>query len=289
MDISQLNYFCTVADKSNITHAAQLLHITQSTLSASIQRLEQEIGVKLFDRVGRRIVLNQRGTVFYHHARAILQEYDLAIADTQHGSPGVKSVLTLACTDTNFPERLIAGFKLHHPDVSLRQILLTGDDLAADAANTDYDFVLSSMPLHTSDIRCAQVEEERMYLVTNQSHPLGSRLFVSLEDLKDESFVALPSSYYGRRFLEQLCARAGFQPQVSLECFQHHIPSMVATGMGIALFPECTVRSGSLPGTLRIIPLINEFSRRSIYLLTRQSPHADVACEYLSYLNLENI
>lgn len=284
MDISQLRYFCTVAEENQITSASQKLHITQSALSASIQRLEQELGTALFDRVGRRIALNARGEEFCRHAKIILQEYDIACRSVQEPQKPAQSVLTIGCTETNFPDSLVTDFKRQRPDILLRQVLLMSGTLAA--ATESYDFVLSGIRMDRPEILCRHILRERMFLIVNSADPLAGRFFFRLEDLKDAPFITLPEGCYGRRALSELCRKAGFKPRISIECYQHHIADMVRSGLGVALMPESTIRSGVLPKDLKIIPLIDDYSCRDLYLLQdKRRPGSAAAEVFLQYLS----
>ena len=124
-----------------------------------------------------------------------------------------------------------------------------------------------------------------MFLVLPAAHPLSEQFFLRMEMLQEEPFVTLPPEYEGRRYLEALCSQAGFTPRIGIECLQHHIPAMVEKGFGIAVFPEHAVRSGRLPDNLRIVPIVNEYSHRVIYLLRQKEKHLQPAAQtYLNYL-----
>ena len=283
MDISQLKYFCAVAEENNITRASKELHITQSALSTSIQRLEQELGTVLFDRVGRKIVLNGQGSIFYQHAQAMIREYDAACQAVKMPSEKYQSVLTVGCTETNFPEKLTTGFKVQNPGIVLRQILLTGE--LTDLEIKKCDFVLSCFPVKSPEIFCQRIWEENMFLGLRPDHPLAGRFYLHLEMLCHESFVTLPEGYEGRKQLKKLCEAAGFEPEIGMECLQHHIPAMVEKGFGIGVFPENAVRSGMLPDSLKLIPIVDDFSHRSIFLLgEKQKLTSAAAGTFMTYL-----
>ena len=121
MELTQLNYFRTVARMGNMSRAAQELFITQPNLSRSIARLEAEVGVPLFDHRKGRIVLNDCGRVFLASVELALGELASGVQTVQRLYENSQNVLSLACTIDGFLPDMLREFSFLHPDVGIRQ------------------------------------------------------------------------------------------------------------------------------------------------------------------------
>lgn len=282
-----MQYFCEIVKEQSVTQASKKLSVTQSALSSSLHRLEEEAGRQLFDRVGRRIVLNQQGETFYRHARIILKEYQEAIWEVQPKQEAAGNDLILSWTESDFPERLFVGFKVKHPEVNICEKWISYADLSKIEKDQETDFFFSSLPLKGKGIRCHRLMRERLYLLVYRSHSLAQKAFVRMEELKEEQFLTTLKGDTGRVCFEEICRKAGFSPKISLECYQHQMQAMVQQERGIGIFSEELIRSGTLSEELQIIPLLDDYCCRDIYIgYQTERPWREIDSQYLNYLGI---
>ncbi|CQD18924.1 LysR family transcriptional regulator [Mycobacterium lentiflavum] len=234
-------WFLTLAELQHVTAAAQQLHIAQPTLTRMLARLERRLGVRLFDRHGRRLSLSTYGRIFYEHARRAQLELDSArreIADLSNPAAGEIRLGFLRSFGSIVVPRLIAAFTQTSPRVTF-----TLEEGAAELIN---DRVLAGMidvgvvspRPKTATIAWRSLFRQRLGVAVPHDHRLTDAPTVSMADLADEPFVAMHPGYGMRQLLDELCAAAQFQPRIVLESANLSTTAgLVAAGLGISLTP----------------------------------------------------
>ncbi len=263
MELYQLRYFKAVADCQNITEASRRLHVSQPSLSRSIKHLETEMGVELFDRVGRRIVLNDKGEVFLGAVVRALDSVD-SVGHTLDRYVREKKQTLNVRAPVPFGDdlRVIGGFRALHPEIVVRY----GADPTPylDSEIPDLTF-LSSFTEH-NEPNYLKLGTEELVLSVPRDHPLASLREVRLADLADEQFVSvLPCAI--RVVIDAMFMEAGFEPRMSIED-QHcwSVNRYVAKGFGVAIAPSITWFSDEDRAALRQVPFSDVRRERSLYL-----------------------
>jgi len=239
MDIVHLQYFQVVAEQENLTRAAEILHISQPALSASISKLEKELGVQLFDRVGRRIQLNQYGRIYSDYVNQALNNLNNAARELDNCTRRRKQTITISTVSTQAIQDLLSDFLDSHTNIAIRRYEVMPRDVFDELKNNDCDFVITatSGTYRDTENTCI-VKREKLYLAVQKKHPLASRGEVSLKEAKDEAFVSLPEGYSFREITEGLCRQAGFSCDVLHECFHCQLLNYVSDGIGVAIVTE---------------------------------------------------
>jgi len=234
-------WFITLAELQHVTAAAEQLRIAQPTLTRMLARLEQRLGVELFDRRGRRLSLNAYGRIFYQHARRAQLELDSARrAIDDLTNPAVSEIRLgfLRSFGATVVPRLIAEFTKASPRVTFA--------LEEDAAESIADLVESgSLDIGVVSPRPARptlawrsLFRQRLGVAVPHSHPLSGVAEVFMSHLANEPFVTMHPGYGMRRLLDELCAAAQFQPRIVLESSDLNTSAgLVAAGLGISLMP----------------------------------------------------
>jgi DNA-binding transcriptional LysR family regulator len=244
MELRHLNYFLAVAEEQHFGRAAVRLGIAQPPLSQQIQRLEESLGVQLFDRSQRRTTLTAAGRALAARAPAVLEAAAALREDVQHAASGKSGVLRVgvgASTALGIVPEMIARFRARRPDVVVRL------DDSSWAPHDDrlqqrlIDVALLRDPLHLEGMRTTVVREERLLAVLPIGHRLAHRLTLRLSDLRNEPFVLFPrtTSPGFHDVLYAAFARAGFIPRV-VEVAKEWptVAGMVAAGIGVTVAPE---------------------------------------------------
>lgn len=236
MDLLQLKYFQTVARLENITQAALTLHIAQPSLSKAIGRLENDLGVKLFDRRGRGIVLNQFGKLFLVHADQIFQQLEQARQEVREAAGLERGVVVVGATATRLLPDLFADFSKAYPMVTFKLLHLTNSEVVGKLEAGEIDLCISTPAIVHRGIECRLLLEEEIYLATRKNVCEGAT--VNLADFSASDFVSLTSDYDLREMTINLCKEAGFVPNIAFESNDPAVVcKLVANGLGSALIP----------------------------------------------------
>jgi LysR family transcriptional regulator, hydrogen peroxide-inducible genes activator len=268
MQIHQLRYFCAVASTGSFTRAARQEHLAQPSLSQQIRKLEDELGTKLFDRLGRTVRLTQMGEALRPRAEEILRQIETTklelreMAGTEQGKLAIGAIPTIA--PYLLPERL-GSFSRKFPSVEISIIEELTDDLVNRLHQGTIDLAIVALPVRSSRCSCHELFRERLYLVTPEKHRLASFAAVRLEQAENEPFLLLKEGHCFRENALSACRRARLKPNVVFESGQFAtILAMVASGAGVSVVPEMAVNA--MPGC-RFIPLGDEQAYRRVGVL----------------------
>ncbi|MGV9655259.1 LysR family transcriptional regulator, partial [Streptomyces sp. NPDC003554] len=193
VDLRLVRYFTVVAEYGNIGRAATSLHLAQPSLSRQIQRLEAQLGVRLFDRSPQGTSLTDAGQAFLPSARTLLREAEQA-ARTARAAVQPHAV-TVGCAEGLIITACMQELRRRHPEGQLRTRHLDWRDTRALAeGRVDALVAYRPLPFTTDGFRVTKLHEEPRVLVTSVSHPLANEEAVSLRALSDEELVACVST-----------------------------------------------------------------------------------------------
>ena len=217
MELLQLQYFKTIAECQHITRAANKLMISQPSLSNTLSRIENELGVQLFDRQGRNIILNNYGKIVLEHANNILRELDNIRTEIDELEQRQNKVITIVSTDSMYLREWLPAFMTKSPDLTIHHFVSSTEKIEAGLLNGTIDFgILSNIPSNTAFGHLELWQDEFVIL-----SPLGSA--IAKEPVRDfvdfiqEPFVALPKSENIVRSIDILSNAAGFKPNIIFE------------------------------------------------------------------------
>lgn len=256
MDLGQLFYFQTLTKYGSITSASEELNLSQPALSRSILRLEEEVGVPLFERKNRGVVLNKYGKVFLEHANQALSEINSAkqkihdMIDPYHGTIQLAFIQTLG---SSFLPDLINEFQKEFPKIEfqLSQNITSKILKEIDAANIDIGFCspqessenLSSMPVMTDEL----------FLIVPASHRLAGKEQVDLCEVSDDPFIHFKPKTALYDIIEKLFQEAGFHPKKVFEGFEERtVSDLVGANFGVAIVPRIPNLDEGKISTIRI-------------------------------------
>ncbi|MCP1308884.1 LysR family transcriptional regulator [Paenibacillus tyrfis] len=241
MEWQQLEYFHTVARLQHMTLAAQTLCITQPALSRSIARLEKELGVPLFERNGRAIVLNRYGRLFLNRVNRIMNEYQEGkreLEDLIHPEHGEVSLGFLHTLGVHSIPDVIRSFRSAYPQIHFQlhqnstQFLL--DQLSAGGID-----LCMAAPQETKHMQWASLWNEELFVIVPKDHPLAASESVLLEDIRSEPLISFKKGYGLRKITDKLFEQAGIGPDIRFEGDEvHTIAGLVAAGLGVAVIPD---------------------------------------------------
>ncbi len=266
MELWQIEHFLGIVRYGTMTAAAKELHISQSALSSGLKSLEQELGCPLFDRIGKRLVLNDEGRYFIKQAEsveALLRETTLFLKN--HTNLRDSTVNCALGTPVGNPGALVAGFKQAYPNYTLR-IGFTLAGAFSVFSQSDTDIAIKATPLHIDDESAELLGTEAYAMALPAQHPLASRKAVRLADFKDEPLIASIGGQSISCFNPTaLCQEAGFLPRIACEV-QWHTDAMalVEAGVGCCIVPEYTWLA-NYSYNLAVRPISDVVHHRHIY------------------------
>jgi LysR family hydrogen peroxide-inducible transcriptional activator len=265
MELHQLRYFCAVADTGSFSRAAEQSHVSQPSLSQQIMKLEDELGARLFDRLGRSVRLTDVGKTFLPRARSVLRELEAAKGDVVERKESVSGLVTVGVIPTVAPYFLpsrLTSFSRKFPQALLSvmeeitPVLL--DRLRASAV----DVAILALPVRGHEFEVAPLFTERLFAALPRNHKFAKRRSLSLRDLRSEPFLLLRDGHCFRDTAVAACNRARLHPQIVFESGQFtSLLSMVGAGMGVSIVPEMAVDK-NLP--CRYVHIADEQAARSI-------------------------
>ncbi|MBT2292515.1 LysR family transcriptional regulator [Paenibacillus albidus] len=239
MELLQLQYFLVVARLEHMTEAARSLHVTQSSLSKTIGRLEEDLGVPLFDRTGRKLRLNEFGNRFLRRAERALFELEQGKQELRDLSNPEHGTLELAVTTASTLPNILREFRKKRPHIQFHVQMLTTQEMVTLLHRGEVDFCLSSPPIQGDDIECQIVFIDPILVAVPKGHRLADRSSVSLSELRDECFVGVKRGYGTRDLVDSICKAVGFVPKYVYEGDEPaRLSTLVEAEIGIAFIPS---------------------------------------------------
>ena len=262
MELRHLRYFVAVAEELNFTRAAARLHIGQPPLSMQIRALEDEIGVRLFERTQRRVTLTVAGERLLLHARTILSAVDDAVTDAQRAGRGEVGDLRIGFTSslpfTDLLPDALQAYRRCYPAVrlQLREMFTPRQFEAIARGELDVGFVRLQADSAPRGIVLREIARNPLRLVVNAAHRLAGAASVSFRELRDEDFISFPADLGTDlpEVLRKLCLQAGFEPRIVQTAREATTQiGLVAAGLGVAVLPA-PLESVRMP-RVRYVPL----------------------------------
>jgi LysR family hydrogen peroxide-inducible transcriptional activator len=268
MELHQLRYFCAVARSGSFTRAAQQEHVSQPSLSLQIRKLEDELGTRLFDRLGRTVRLTQFGEALLSRAEVIVRQVAAAKLTVQEMTGHAQGRLVIGAIPTIAPYFLparLAGFARKFPRAQISVIEELTSDLINHIHQGEVDLALVALPVPAAHCTCNELFRERLFLVVPHNHRLAALTQVHLAEIENDPFLVLKEGHCFRQNTLSICKQVHLKPNVIFECGQFAtILAMVAAGTGVSVVPEMAV--SEIEGC-RFIPLKDESAYRRVGLL----------------------
>ncbi|MFM9276610.1 LysR family transcriptional regulator [Paenibacillus jiagnxiensis] len=294
MELLQLQYFLKVARMEHMTEAARSLHVTQSSLSKTIQRLEEDLGTPLFDRAGRKLRLNEFGNKFLRRVERALFELEQGKQEIRDLSSQGQGTLELAVTTASSLPNILREFRKKRPDVQYHVQMLSTQEMITLLHRGEVDYCLSSPPIKGDDVECQIVFIEPILVAVPNGHRLADQSSVSLTELRDECFVGVKRGYGTRDLVDAVCKSAGFAPKYVYEGDEPaRLISLVRAEIGIAFIPGTAVISQDDIQFLQVEghELVREIAllwHRSRYISRAALEFREVVVEYFKSISISS-
>ena len=291
MEMQQLRYAVAVARTGNFSRAAEQCHVAQPSLSQQIQKLEDELGERLFDRRKREVKVTAHGEAFLRHARRILEEVDAVKREAAEAQALLRGTLTIGVLPTIAPYLLptaLATFTKEfrgveivvHEDTTARLLKLAHD--------YEIDFALASQPIHDERLEVKALFSEELLLALPPGHALARKRTVMAADLAGENLIVMKEGHCLGDQVLGFCERREVKAKISFRSAQlETVQALVAAGLGLSLIPAMAARSGrdDLPEYRSLQSPRPQ--RKIVAVLPKQRPLARAANEFLKVVSAQ--
>lgn len=240
MEVDQLRYFIKVAEKENITRAAEELLISQPALSRAIGRLESELGQPVFERQSRSVKLTDAGRLLLNRAQQIVSLIDDAKAEiSDDGETGRVRLAAIPTIAPYFLPRVLKEFASLYPKATLLVQEETTDNILHQVSKGETDLAILALPLDAKYLEYQVLFQEELHLVLPKQHPLTSKTQIRLADIEAYPFILLNEAHCLTDNIVSFCRQKSIQP-VSIERANQlaTIQELVSLRHGISLIPE---------------------------------------------------
>lgn len=262
MDLLQLRYFKRVAEFENITRAAESLSVAQPAVSKMIKQLENELNGPLFDRIGRNIVLNERGKLLLNYATDILHNVDRIYENLQTGVPKKEKIFFSVSVCSSLIPQILSKFTSIHPDYQI--VISTKSDYSP------VDLELFQSLHEINEKNSFTILKEDIVLAVPNEHPLAANKSIRLHELSELPIIGLKQEKSLTKLMEPFFKLADYTPNMSLEIDNPEtLRKLVNMGYGASFIPRLTwIDTGS--ENIRLIPIEYPDCYRYINLRTKQ-------------------
>jgi DNA-binding transcriptional LysR family regulator len=275
MELRQIEYVLAIIDEGSFTAGARLLDVAQPSLSESVRRLEDELGVRLFHRVGRRIALTDAGRAFEAPARRILRERQLgyeavgAVRALDRGTLDIVALPTLAIDPV---AALVGRFRVAHPGIVVR--LSEPEDASAvegRVADGRSELGLAELPPRRDDLVTIRLARQEIVAICPPGTQLAQSGRLPVSKLAGVPLIATPPGTSTRDLVERALASAGVGPNIVVETSQREaLAPLVLAGAGTSFLPRNMAEG--LAGQGVVVARLAPALVRTIGVLHRASP-----------------
>lgn len=241
MDLRRLAHFVAIAEAGSMALAARRLHVSQPALSRQIRELERFLGVRLFDRIGRRIALAADGREILARSRHLLAEAESLRERGVVLGGGKGGILRVGATpqflEAGMPQ-VLALYRRRHPAVEIRLIEGGGDRLIRGVEQGEFHLAVPALNV-AEPLQSVLLFPLRVLAVMSRRHPLASRRVLTVSDLQSETLLILAPGFQTRQLFDAACSAARAEPRVLLESQSpQSLIALAAAGHGVAIVPS---------------------------------------------------
>ncbi len=270
VEIRHLHYFMAVCEELHFTKAAEKLGISQPTLSQQIRVLEDELGMPLFDRIGKKIVATEAGSLLFSYATEMLttlQNVKDAINDLQELQRGQISVGIMPSDLDYRITQLVIDFHQKFPKVKLK--ILASIDIMRQVLENEVDIGIGTNVEPDDRLVIIPLRREEYVLTVSQEHPLANQTAITIAELKGLPMVMYPEGFFGREIVEEAVKKHGFQLHSILETSSvTSIMNLVHANIGATVQPYHLIQQINDP-TLCSIRISDGAPSRSLSIIYR--------------------
>jgi DNA-binding transcriptional LysR family regulator len=285
MDTSQLLAFIAVAESGSFTHAAANLHLTQPAISKRIASLENTLEAKLFDRIGKRVLLTEAGRILLQQARKIMLEINTTRTRITNLSAKVSGRLTLASSHHIGLHRLPPVLKEYarvYPEVSIDISFLDSEQAYEQVRHGEIELaVVTLAPAAIERIQNKMLWNDQLFIMCSQEHALAHNSNLRLQDLLHHPVILPAENTFTRQVVEDLFKSRKYNLEIEMSTnYLETIKMMVSIGMAWSVLPLTM-----LDDSLKILSIKDvNLNRKLGYIYHQHHTLSNAACAFINLL-----
>jgi len=238
LTLRQLKVFEAAATQLNYTLAAKQLFLSQPAVSMQIKQLEENIGLPLFEQMGKKIFLTEAGRELFHYSRNITQQLDEmeAVFEEMKGPGQGKLTLSVVNTANYFTPKLLARFCQRYPGINVNLQVANRDAVLKQLADNITDLAIMGQPPEGIDVSAESFLDNPLVVIAAPGNPLAGHKRIKFAKLATETFLSREPGSGTRSAMERIFAEHGIQPHISMEMETNEaIKQAVQAGMGLGI------------------------------------------------------
>ena len=278
----QIQVFAAVARHQSFTRAGHELHLSQPAVSMQIKLMEEQVGLPLFEQLGRKIYLTEAGHELARYSTAIAQQLDEAaqVINDLKGLAGGHLHIAVATTGAYIAPYLLAAFARLHPHLKVSMDVTNREALLHQLADNEVDLAVMGRPTEELALDATAFLDNPLVVIAPPGHPLARHPQISLQDLAEYPFIIREAGSGTRSAAERFFSKAGVSLQTSMEMSSHEaIKHAVRAGMGLGIASLHTIREEVTAGHLVILAVQGLPIQRHWYLVHRQGKRLSAAAQ----------
>ncbi|KRM99350.1 LysR family transcriptional regulator [Loigolactobacillus rennini] len=294
MNFQQLQYLAILAQTENYTQAAKMLHITQPSLTYAIKKLEEQVDLTLFKRVGRNVRLTNSGRIFVKQSMKAINTLNQAVEQAKEAEKpqDIIKISTLRSLSTRWLPFSLKEFLSQYrnrttPKFQFTSGAVLSQTIVKQLRAEQIDIGFCSKIDNLADIEYYPVYEQQLKFITPLGHPLAAKKAVNLKDTLDYQYITYSKAAGLHVALNQLFSICGGRPQSRFSVDEDEIVAgLVAAGFGVGIVPEMNLLA-TLP--LKQLPIVFPKYRRFIYMATLKAHYqSPAATRFIHYIRQTN-
>ena len=287
MDLLQLRYFITIAECQHITKAANLLHVSQPSLSKSLARFEDELGVQLFDRQGRHIVLNLYGRTVLAHAQAVFRELDQMTSDIARARQRQSATIRIGSVDAVYVNDWLPQFIEAHPEIMVRHHVASCAELEKRLADGEIDFAITDVRRLPDGVSALVLGDDEYLVLAPKTSPISDAAPQDFASFCGAPFICVPKTAGILRPIDMLSETAGCVPNIVFEGGSSLFARLLDMDYGNLIISRAQIANADYEQAtaerFKIIRLSDAIARFQVHLIWRGSlaPAAQILLDHI--------
>lgn len=292
MELRDLKSFMEVADHQSFTSAAEHSYLTQPSLSKAVKKIENELGIELFDRSTRHLYLTDAGRIVYQQSQKAfnaLSELNILLDDLRNIAIGEIRIGIPPLIGTLFFPKIAHRFYEQYPNVSLELVELGAKLIGQLVEESKVDVGIVVLPANESKLNVHPFIQDEFYVYLHKDHELAQRSSISLHELQDEKFILFQKDFTLHDYIIQACEQVGFTPSISYLSSQWDlIIELVSSKLGITLLPGLIYEKQN-NDNIKIVRLKNPALYWNLGVITKKDAYHSFALRKLVQMLKEDI
>jgi DNA-binding transcriptional LysR family regulator len=288
LSLRLLRIFLVAAEHNNFSRAAEILYVSQPAVSKSIQELEQQVGLTLFDRSRRVLALTEAGHLLYQYAQhlfAVEKAAEIALDQLKGLERGHLALGASRTIGTYLLPPLLSRFHRAYPGIQLSLEIANSQTILKHLHTKPLDLAFVEGPVKDSDFDVSVWGKDHLAVIVASDCPLLSEQPVPLQRLANESYIQRESGSGTREIVDAVFEKHGLQPDIVMELESNQaVKQAVIAGLGFSIVSQATIKLEFEAGVLAVVSLSDCNFDRSLWQVTSKGrPRSPAAVAFEKY------